>query len=571
MESELINRIFFDIGIVIVVATVFAYFAKITRQPRILGYIIAGVLIGPMVFKLITNHEIISTLSEIGIAFLLFIVGLEIDFRRMKDVGTTALVVAFFQMLLSCAFGYFIAKIWFDGMAAFYIALVVAFSSTMIVIKLLADKKELDTLHGRIVLGILLIQDVIAIFILALIPNLNNPSIDVMLRSVGYGAAFFILLFIIARFLLPPFFRSVARSPELLFLSAVSWCFVVALFADIINYSIAIGAFLAGVSLASSPYSLEITSRVKSLRDFFATIFFVSLGMQIAFTSIGKIILPIVVLSIIAVLGKPFIIFILMNLFQHKKRTAFLTSITLAQVSEFSLIIVALGFSEGHISQDIVSLTAIVAVITITLTSYFIKYDQKIYSVLSKHLAFFESISGSTTDLQYLPKEKPEVVMCGYNRIGYSIYDKLKNLKKQVLIVDFNPELIKRLIKERAPCLYGDVGDLEVIEKLNLQKIEMLISTIPTIHDTMLLIQKTKEVNKKAIIIVTANHVDEALSLYDAGADYVVLPHFLGGEHVSFLLEDFTSDLNKILVTKLRHIEELHKRKELGHEHPAHH
>jgi len=257
------------------------------------------------------------------------------------------------------------------------------------------------------------------------------------------------------------------------------------------------------------------------------------------------------------------------SMFNYKKRVSFLTSISLAQVSEFSLIIVAQGLILGHISQELFSLTILLAIITITITSYFIQFDNNIYIKLSGFLQIFEKIGTKTKKMEYLPEDKKtRIILCGYNRIGYSIVKTVQKMKKSLLIVDFNPDVIKRLIARKVPCIYGDVGDSEILERLGLNNAEMVISTVPEEQDNLLLIKKTKQVNKKTLIFVTANQVEEALTLYDAGADYVILPHLLSGEHVSILLEDFTGDINKILETKLKHINELHQRRRLGSEHP---
>jgi Kef-type K+ transport system membrane component KefB len=569
-------NIFFEIGVMIVAATVLAYIIRLLKQPMILAYIIAGVLIGPAVVGLIDNSETIATLSEMGIAFLLFIVGLEIDFKRLRDTGVTAAIVGAGQVVVTLIVSYGAATLLgFGSVAALYIAIALTFSSTMIVVKLYADKRQLDTLHGRVVLGVLLVQDVIAIVILALLPNLTHPTASLVGLSLIKGAAIFVLAWISTKHILPIVFNYAAKSRELLFLAAVSWCFLFAGITYILGYSVAIGAFLAGISLASTSYNVEIISRVKSLRDFFSTIFFVSLGMMLVFEgafALNHMLLLIAALSLLVIVGNPIIVIVLMSLLGHKKRTSFLTGLAIAQISEFSLIVVALGMALGHISTEVFALITAIAAVTITVTTYLIKYDNYLYGKFARYLDVFERLGVKKEHLEYgIMAKKYRVILCGYNRIGYSILRKLTEMEKSVLVVDFNPELIRRLIKERIPCLYGDIGDVELVERLNLKDVELLISTIPTIKDNILLIKKTKAANEKAVAIVTANQVEEALRLYEAGADYVVLPHFLGGEHVALLLDHFASDWRNLLVTRMRHIQELHHRRSLGHEHPAHH
>ena len=406
---------------------------------------------------------------------------------------------------------------------------------------------------------------------LSVLTTISDFSFYFLILSIIKGVVVFLVAIWSSKFLFPTIFEFAAKSQELLFIAAVSVSFIFSILFYYIGFSIAIGAFVAGVTLANLPYNIEIIGKVKSLRDFFAVIFFVSLGMELLLGTFESLLKPLLVFIILIILLKPLITMFLCSFFGYKKRTSFSTSISLAQISEFSLIIVAQGLFLGHISQEIFSLTVILAVITIVLTSYFIKYEDKFYLKLSGILEIFDRLTGTYNELEYIPRKKHEVILCGYNRIGYSIVNTLKRLKKKLLVVDFNPEVIRELIDKKIPCIYGDVGDLEILERINLKNAKMVISTVPTRRDNLLLIKKTKEKNKKAIVFVTASQVEGALKLYDIGADYVILPHFLGGEHVSLLIEDFTADIKKIIETKVNHIKELKKRKDLGHEHPPHH
>lgn len=561
-------NIFFDIGIIVIIASIVGFFAKLLKQPLIPAYILTGLLIGPFSIGLITDIEIIKTLSEIGIAFLLFVVGLELDFRKLRNIGMIASVGGTIKTAVLFILGLIVAVLLgFGQREALYIGLIIAFSSTMVVIKILSDKRELDTLHGRIIIGILLMEDILAILALSFLSSLGTTFL-LILFSIFKGLSILVLALLASKYFFPPVFRFAAKSQEMLFLMAITICFFFALISSYLGFSIIIGAFVAGVALGNLPYNLEIVGKIKPLRDFFATIFFVSLGMELVIGAINNLIYPLIVFTIFIVILKPIILMIMCSLFGYTKRTSFLTSISLAQISEFSLIIVAQGLALNHISQSIFSLTVILAIITISITSYFIKFDNQLYRFLSKPLGIFESRKPKK-ELEYVPEEmKYNVILVGYDRIGYSIFRTLNKLRKNMLVVDFNPDLIKKLIREKIPCIYGDIGDTEIIERLNFKDSEIVISTIPNEQDNILLIKKIKEVNEKAAIFVTAYHVDEALNLYDIGADYVILPHFLGGDRVSLLLEDITTDINKLITTKVQHIEELKRRKELGHEHP---
>ncbi len=561
-----LENIFSDIGIVIILATLAAIAIAFLRQPLILAYVITGLIIGK--FAGIVDASVVSRLSELGIAFLLFLVGLEMDVRKLKRLGAAAAIVGAVQVAITAIAGFAILiALGFSSTESVYIGLALSFSSTMIVVKLLSDKQELDTLHGRMLVGILLVQDVIAIFALALVNNVGY-SPGLIASSAAKGIALFAIAFISSKYILPRVFGAIAKSQELLFMAALSWCFALSLYAGSLGYSIAIGAFLAGISLAPLKYSFEIFTKVRSLRDFFALMFFVSLGTQLALPSLASIIATAAILSVLVLLGNPIIVTVLMSILGYNKKVSFLSGIGIAQVSEFSLILMALGYSLGQVSKEAVALVSAIALITITATSYLVKYDYEIYAALSGLL----SPLGRIAIIQREPEHnhhvsRPDVVLCGQNRIGYSIYKKLKQMRKSFLVVDYNPETIRQLSDEGIPCIYGDVADADIMDKMHLDRIRMLISTVPDTNANLMLLKRLKRKNRHASAIMTADQVEDAFALYQAGADYVIMPHFLGGDHASVLLEHF-GDVSKLLEKRLEHIHELHRRKEAGHEHP---
>lgn len=561
-----------EIGLIIIFAGVIAYALKILRQPLIPAYILAGIFIVSGL-HLVEVDYVITTMSEFGIAFLLFIVGLEIDFNRLKDVGFVSTIggtiltasVFFVSFIVAGLFG-------FTGIEALYIGLILAFSSTMVVIKLLVDKQELNTLHGRIILGILLMQDIIAIIALFVLSTLDNFTFVNLSFSLLTVILIFIATFLLSKYIFPSLFAFAAKSRELLFLTSITICLLYTSLFSFLNLSIGLGAFIAGVALANLPYNMEIASRIRPLRDFFAVIFFVSLGMQLNLDSLMVFLIPTLALLMIVLLVKPFFTMVTLSFFGYKPRPSFLASISLAQISEFSLIIVMFGVMKGHIQSSLFSSVVFIAIITFTLTTYYIQYENDIYRFFSRFLKVFDKITRVGAELEYIPeKMKFDVVLCGYDRLGFNIFNTLKKMKNNFLVIDFNPEVIKRMISDKVPCIYGDIADLEVVEKMDLKNIKMLISTIPSLTNNRLLIRKLKEVNKKAQIFVTSNKIESALKLYAMGADYVILPHFLGGERVSLLLEETHADFKKLLEYKLRHIKELKGRRILGHEHPRTH
>lgn len=557
-----------DIGIVIVAATFLALIVRLFRQPLVLAYVLAGILIGPSVLGLITEKEIIDILAELGIAFLLFIVGLELDIKRLKDVGRVSVGCGLGQIIITFLFGYLLAGfLGFTGYTPFYIAFALTISSTMVVIKLLSDRNELSTLHGRITLGILLVQDIVTIVVLAALPTLDEFSPSIITASVVASIGLISIAIVSSRFILPIFIRFAAKSIELLFLFALSWCFLFSSFAYLVFSSllgfeippIAIGSFLAGVSLASFPYNIEIIGRIRSLKDFFATIFFVSLGMKVS----PKLpfINEVIIFSLFVLIGTVLIMMLITTLFGYGKRTSFLTAISLAQISEFSLILAMEGQSLGHINEDIFSLITWIALITITVSSYFITYGKEIYRRLLPLLSILDRIQGRiliASELEDIPeRSEKHIVVVGSHRMGLRIVDTLKKLGKDFLVVDYDPDMIKQLLEQRVPCIYGDIEDPGILERIDLKDAEIVISTIPNQDANIILTSETKKRNSETLVFITAEYLDQALELYNAGADYVLVPKMTCGDKLSNFLSRYIDDKEKIKKMRNEHIFQL--------------
>ncbi len=562
-----VGELFIQLGIIIIIAAVAAYTLRLIKQPQILSYVLVGVLITPL-FGWVTDTSLIQSMSTIGIAFLLFIVGMEIDLKKLKNVALVSTLGGGIQIAVLFTLGYFLALLLgFLSLEAAYIGLMLTFSSTMIVMKLLSDKKELNTLHGRIVVGILLMEDIVAIFALSIFSSIDNFSPGLFGFAFLKFLSLFAAAYLCSKYIFPRVFRYAAKNQELLLITSLAVCFIFSLAFYFINFSVAIGAFIAGVALGSLEYNFDIIGKVKSLKDFFSLLFFVSLGMGLSIAVIVKMWIPLIVFVVFVIFFKPILTMTVCSMFKYTKKPAFLSAISLSQLGEFSLIIATQGLLLNHISADLFSLIVVVALVSITTTSYLMKYDDWFYNLMEKPLKIFEMFS--TKGMEYMPTEtKPRIILCGHNRIGYSILRSFSKEKKKVLIVDYNPEMIDRLAKDGYHCLYGDVGDGEIIDKMNLGQIKMLISTVPEVKDSLNLINRVKKMNRRAKVIVTAQEIDTALKFYNAGADYVVMPHFLGGEHVSNLIKEVRKKRKKLKEEKKMHIKHLEDRKKAGHEHP---
>jgi len=561
------DNILFDIGIIIILASIAGFIAYKAKQPMILGYILMGMLLKPFLdyIGMGIDLETIRLLSEIGIAFLLFIVGLDLDLKKLKSVGGVASVGGIAQMALLFIFGFLVGLIFqFNTITSIYLGIIVMFSSTMVVLKILSDKKQIDTLHSRIIIGTLIMQDVIAIIILSLLNKSNSFEPGNLIISLFSGIALIGLAYILTKFVFPKIFKTAAESQEILFMISLAVFFTFAFLFHIAGFSIAIGAFIAGVTIGNLPYNIEIAIKIKPLRDFFSVLFFATLGMGIIFTNITQTLLLVAALLVIVIFIKPLIIMMSVALFGYKKRVSFMTGISMAQISEFVLILAAQGFAIGHISQEIYTATILLAVISITTTSYFIQFEQKIYYKIAKHIKILDKFGKKAQALElFRDNKKHTVILCGYNRVGYSIFNSLQKSKKDFVVVDFNPEVIKSLINRKIPCMYGDLSDPDVLEAINFDEVELVISTIPDLTVNLMIIKEVKTRKKNAKIILTAYKINDALTLYKAGADYVIIPHLLGGEHVSLMLEKIGTNIDELIKTKLRHINELHLRKNL--------
>jgi|ETNmetMinimDraft_2_1059921.scaffolds.fasta_scaffold04189_3 Kef-type K+ transport system membrane component KefB len=546
-----------EIGAMIIIATVFAYFVKIIKQPLIPAYILTGIILGPLVLGLVSDPELILSLSNIGIAFLIFTAGLEIKLKKLKEVGSVSSIGGILQIVIMFGIGFLVALgLGFTGTAPAYVALVVALSSTMIVVTLLAEKRELNSLHGRIVIGILLMQDIAAIVALTILSS--DLTFNSIVWVVGKAILFAIIALLLSK-VANPIFRSAADSRELFLLVSISFLFLFSIGAFFAELSIIIGAFFAGVALANSDYKTEILGNITPLREFFAVIFFVALGMQLKLISKEFVLLFFVLLFLVIII-KPVVIMFLVRLFHYKKRTSFFTANALAQTSEFSLIIVTIGLGLGHISEGLFSTLVLLTILTMSLTTYFITYEKKWYSWFSWPLNILDRYRTSKENLEFIKDNAKDVIIFGSHRTGSLLLREFK--KDDLLVVDYNPEIIKNLINKKIACVYGDYMHEEILEKVNLRNSKIVVSTIPDFENNLLMVKRAKKINRKLVVIIVASRISEALKLYNAGADYVILPKVISGEAIVDLVKKGKRDktsLGKMRRGHVKRLKEVHR------------
>jgi Kef-type K+ transport system membrane component KefB len=538
-----------DIGLVLIVATFLAYLARMFRQPLLVAYVLAGIIIGPMGLGLMTNEDEIKILAELGIAFLLFTVGLEIDFKRLRSVGTATVTGAFLQMAASFFVGFGIALLFGLGfLVGAYIGLLLAFSSTMIVAKILVDRNEIKTLHGRIMIGVLLIQDLVVILVLPMLKNVELLiSPEVLGITVINGLGLFSIAVVLNRYVFKRLLDYAARNNEVMFLTAVAVCFAFIGLSSFLGFSIAIGAFIGGIALAQFPYNLEIFGEMHSLRDFFSVIFFASLGMSLSFFNISLMSSLFVTVLLLTLLMKPLILSIIYLALGYGGRTSSIIGLGMGQASEFSFILALQGLSLGHFGAPVFSIMVSVVVISMVVTPYFMKFRNNIYSIFATrmNIPFFDGL-GTPRHVKKMEKPpekelKNHVVIFGCDVMGGKIVDYLNQRKKKFIVAEHNPEVIRELSKNGVYTLYGDADNEDLLKASGLYRAKLAIVTIPDVETSGFVIGKAKRHNPGLKIFARAHSEDEADALYRVGADFVVVPDFVSGGTLIRKTEHFLS------------------------------
>ncbi|MFA5049381.1 MAG: cation:proton antiporter [Candidatus Micrarchaeia archaeon] len=562
-----------EIASLAVIATIIAIIARMLKQPLIIAYILCGILAGPYVLNLIQSKETLDLFSHIGIALLLFIVGLGLSPKVIREVGKVSTITGVGQVIFTSVFGFLICQgLGFGFMESVYLSIALTFSSTIIIMKILTDKGDTETLYGKIAIGFLIVQDLIAVFILLFLSSMQGGTATEtsFIETIILGILLLLFVFFAGYFAIPKITKIIASSQETLLLFSVGWCLALASLFQYFSFSMEIGALLAGVSLSISPYRFEISSKMRSLRDFFIIIFFILLGSQMAFSDVSDKIIPIIILSIFILVGNPLIVIFLMGQLGYTKRTSFLAGLTVAQISEFSIILIALGIKLGHLSFQILSIITFVGLITIAGSTYMILYSNRIYPCISNYLTTFEKKGKKVDEHKYQKYKDYEIILFGYNRIGYDLAKSFKKIKKRFVVIDYNPDTIISLSKENMDCIYGDAGDSEFLSELDLKNAKMVFSTIPDFDTNMVLLNRIRKENKHSIVFLISHQIEQAIELYSAGATYVVLPHFLGGHHASTLIEHYKFDAAKFMKEREKQIKKLYEKQKMGYEHPVH-
>lgn len=538
------DNVFYQLATVLFLSSLFGFLVLRFKLPLVVAYLLAGVALSFAALFDPSHSLVLEVLPEIGIAFVLFLIGMELDLREIKSLGKPIVLSAVGQIIVSAFVGFFLANaLGFNGTESLYLGLGLAFSSTVVVIKMLLEKHDLNSLYGKLSIGILLVEDLVAIAALMLLTvgssalgvglQQSLPILTLILKAVGL----FVLTFFLAKYVLERIFNAVAKSVELLFLTAITWCFIFTSVAVLAGFSVVIGAFLAGVALASSPYHLQIQGKIKPLRDFFVTLFFVYLGVQANPKDLLDSLPVIAIFTLFALFLKPLVYLFILGRFGFRKNTLFQTSLNLSQISEFSLVVLLVGVQQGTASPKALSVMAIVAVISIIASSIFIHYSRKIYAMVLPIIGFFEH----KTKTHFMEARNADgledhIVIIGAHRIGRPLVRYLSKEKIPFIVMDFNPRVVEELKEKNFNVVYGDIGDPDMYDTLELDKARLVISTATNMSDNELLIEECKRVNSNAKILVRAVDNEHAKALKDLGADYVLQPEKVSG---MFILNQF--------------------------------
>ena len=544
MEHSLVT----EIAICIIAAWVVAVASQVARQPLLLAFLIAGFAIGPHGFQFITDARDIQTISEIGLSLLLFMIGLEIDLKRMLNAGRVITVTAIVQIAGCVLLGWLVFG--FCGLAqnrleALYLAVAAAMSSTVIIVKILYDKRELETLAGRITLGVLVLQDVFVILFLALQPNLKNPAAGPLAQAFGNVILLLSVAFLVSRFVLPPVFKFIARLPELVLVGALAWCFALAGFADFLKLSPAMGALIAGVMISTFPYTLDVGAKVTSLRDFFVTLFFVSLGMIIPLPT-WSYLLWTVFFCLFLVGSRLVTVFPLLYKMRQGYRVSLLPAINLSQLSELSLVLLALGRTSGDVSENSIGIAAFSFAFLAVGSTYAMLASN---SILQKITPWLNKLDLHDLDQTAADSDSARkihrICLLGFSWTASSLIEEISrerpDLLPEIVVIDFNPVVHEKLKQRKIHAVYGDITARDVLHHAGASHAEIIIcslsNTVLKGADNLKMLRQLRELNPAAKIVVHAELLSDIPLLYAAGASFVTAPRLLEAANLLHVLE----------------------------------
>jgi Kef-type K+ transport system membrane component KefB len=531
-------HLFYEVAGVLALAAAVGIVGLLLRQPLVVAFIATGIIAGPDVLNIVRDAQNVDLLAEIGIAALLFLVGLKLDVQIVRKLGAVSVATGLGQVAFTAIFGFLICLgLGIDFVTSIYIGVALTFSSTIIIVKLLTDKREVDSLHGRIAIGFLIVQDIVVVLAMITLSTIGvgamgSPAGLGVVGVLGSGLLLVGLVALFIRYAAEPLLRHIAQMPELMVTFAIAWAVIFAAACDWIGLGKELGGLLAGVSLATTSFREAIASRLSSLRDFLLLFFFIDLGMGLRLDQLGEQVPAALALSVFVLVGNPIIVMAIMGFMGYRKRTGFLAGLTVAQISEFSLIFMAMGVTLGHVMDVSVGLVTLVGLITITLSTYMILYSQTLYGWFERFIGVFERAHPYREGMTELPKGAHfDVILFGLGRYGREIAEVLHRDGRKVLGVDFDPEALAAWRKRGLSGLYGDAADPEFAMSLPLDQVQWLIIATPhigpsVVHDDgrLVTMREIREAGYRGKIAIRSHDAEDAENLRKAGADLVLRP-----------------------------------------------
>jgi len=532
---------FYEFTALLTLAALAGFIGLLLRQPMIVSFIAVGMLAGPSALGIVQSHEKINLLAELGISILLFLVGLKLDLKLIRTLGLVSLATGLGQVLFTAVIGFFIGlALELNVITSLYVAVALTFSSTIIIVKLLSDKKEVDSLHGRIAIGFLIVQDLFVVLAMMVLSafGVGTASESGALAQIGtillHGMVMLAFVGLFIRYLATPLMTRIAHSPELMIVFAIGWSALLAALGSHFGFSKELGGLLAGVSLASTPLREAIVARLSSLRDFLLLFFFIALGSQLDLGLLGAQVFPAIIFSLFVLIGNPLIVMAIMGAMGYRKRTGFLAGLTVAQISEFSLIFMAMGITLGHVNNEALGLVTLVGLITIALSVYMITYSHTLYRMLEPFIGMFERkvpMREAADEQHSLENKAYDVILFGLGRYGSAIAEHLRADNVKLLAVDFNPDEVRNWRAAGYDAVYGDACDQEFMGHLPLKNVKWVVSAMPqndlglTHEDPRLvLINALKREKFTGKIAVSTQQTHEKEALKTKGAHLVFLP-----------------------------------------------
>ncbi|MEM4780801.1 MAG: cation:proton antiporter [Halalkalicoccus sp.] len=530
-----------DFAIVVVAAAVLAILARKTKQPTIVAYILTGIVVGPVLLGIVTEDQLIEIMAELGLGFLLFLLGIEMRFDRIRSILRSIVNISVGQTILQTALAFGVAyALGFREMDVIIITLATVFGATPVIVKILDDNDQLETLPGRIDVGVLIVQDIYLVIVLALVgAGLSGPATALVLdaaRVFALMGALGLAAYLSYRYFLPELLRRAATSDPVLFTVGVAWAFLFVFLGESFELGPEVGGFLAGLSLAQLPYSTELKERMSPVTDFFLVVFFASIGLQLTADNLLAYWQEAVIASVVMVIGNFLIMFYLIDREQFTPETSFVGSINMTQVSEFSLVVGTLAVTQELIGEDVLGYLGLMALLTMTASTYIIINNRRLYELSEPYLSRFESEDKADMALE---THEDHALIVGYDRLAAESIDAIRERFEEVVVVDRGPENVDALRETDVEYVYGDARHGEIRGEAGVGNAAFLLSmTTETESNRQLL----EEVPEEATAFVAAGHPEDAATLYEAGADYVIIRQVLAGELLAEHVRDYLAD-----------------------------